>query len=192
MSDQPTINARWISSIVLLALFLVIGIASGMIWWTGDWEQYAWGLTLTLRILWGSWFVLALVTYLTRVTIFGWSFRRYFRWAEDNMPAWTRFRPSKAPWSKSGAVSFSFTVLLTWLTGGCVIATVVMWILRDVTGEWVFWLVFKIIWSSWWVLMIALVLARIAVFGIQRQKEIEEENGPRPPQAGPDRVESNS
>lgn len=192
MSEQHTINAKWISSIVVLALLAVTGVASAIIWRTGDWEQHAWGLTLTLRILWGVWMVIALVTVLTRVTIFGWSFRRYARWAEDNMPAWTRFRPTKAPWSKSAAVSFSFTVLLTWLTGACVIATVVMWILRDVTGEWVFWLVFKIIGASWWVLVIALVLARVAIFGVQRQKQIEENNRPEPSLAGPEKLESKS
>jgi hypothetical protein len=191
MAEQHTINARWISSLVLLALFLVISIASGFIWFTGDWEQYAWGLTLTLRIMWGAWFIAVLVTFLTRVTIFGWSFRRYVRWAEDNMPAWTRFRPSKAPWSKSGVVSFSFTVVLTWLTGACLIATAVMWILSDVTGSWVFWLVFKIIWSSWWVLMIALVYARNQVFDAQRYKAIEETNKPEPSLAGPEKSESN-
>jgi hypothetical protein len=192
MAEQPTINARWISSIVLLALFVVIGIASAFIWFTADWERYAWGLTLALRIMWGSWFVVALVTYLTRVTIFGWSFRRYVRWAEGKMPAWTRFRPSKAPWSKSGAVSFTFTAILTWLTGGCLITTAVMWIISDMTGSWVFWLVFKIIWASWWVLAIGLVLARVAIFGVQRQKQIEETSKPEPSLVGPEKSESKS
>jgi hypothetical protein len=191
MAEQHSINARWISSIVLLALFVVIGIASAFIWFTADWERYAWGLTLALRVMWGSWFVVALVTYLTRVTIFGWSFRRYVRWAEDNMPTWTRFRPSKAPWSKSGAVSFTFTAILTWLTGGCLIATAVMWIFSDMTGAWVFWLVFKIIWASWWVLAIALVLARVAIFGVQRRKQIEETSKPEPSLVGPNKSESN-
>ncbi|MFO0843212.1 MAG: hypothetical protein U0797_12590 [Gemmataceae bacterium] len=193
MAEQHTINAKWISSIVVLALLAVTGVASAIIWGTGDWEQHAWGLALTLRILWGVWMVIALVTVLTRVTIFGWSFRRYARWAEDNMPAWTKFRPTKAPWSKSAAVSFSFTVLLTWLTGACLIATAVMWILSEQTGWWVFVLVFKIIWASWWVLMVALVVARNAVFGVQRRKALEEAtNKPEPSLAGSDKAESNS
>jgi hypothetical protein len=126
------------------------------------------------------WICIALVTILTRVTIFGWSFRRYARWAGDKMPTWTRFRPAKAPWSKSGAWSFSFTVANVALFGACAIASAVMWILSDVTGEWVFWLVLKIIWASWWVLQITLVLVRISVFGIQRQKALQQQNNPPP------------
>ena len=191
MADQPNNAARWISSVVVLALLLVTGIASAIIWWTGDWEHHAWGLTLTLRILWGVWIVIALVTVLTRVTIFGWSFRRYFRWAGDKMPEWARFRPSKAPWSKSSKSSFSFTVVNVALFGLCAVASAVMCILVDVTGEWVFWLVFKIIWASWWVLQITLVLVRVAVFGVQRQKELLEQNNAEPSLVGGERSESN-
>jgi hypothetical protein len=176
----------------VLALLIVASVASAFIWWTGDWEQHGWGLRLTLRILWGTWIVVALVTVLTRVTIFGWSFRRYMRWAEDNMPAWTQFRPIKAPWSKSGAWSFSFTVANVALFGACAVTTVVMWILRDMTGEWVFWLVFKITWASWWVLEIILVLVRVAVFGIQRQKALLEKTQPEHSLAGQQSSESKS
>jgi hypothetical protein len=88
MSEQPTGMARWISSLVVLALLVGIMIASLCLWYFGNWDEYAWGLTLTLRILWGSWVVIALGTILTRVTIFGWSFRQYLR---DNMPTWSRF-----------------------------------------------------------------------------------------------------
>jgi hypothetical protein len=191
MADQPNNTARWVSSVAVLVLLLVTGIASAIIWWTGDWKQHAWGLTLTLRILWGVWIVLALATILTRVTIFGWSFRRYFRRAGDKMPEWARFRPSRAPWSKSGKASFSFTVVNVALFGLCAVATAVMWILVDVTGEWVFWLVFKIIWSSWWVLQITLVLVRVAVFAEQRQRELREQNNKEPSLVGGDPSESN-
>ncbi len=192
MSEQHTINARWISSIVVLALLVVVSIASAFIYWTGNWEEHRWGLTLTLRILWGVWSVIALVTIFTRVTIFGWSFRRYVRWAENNMPSWTRFRPTKAPWSKSGVVSFSFTLTMVLLFCAAAISTAVMWILTDVTGEWVFWLVFKIVWSSWWVLTIGVVLARVAVFGVQRQRELRRQQQPEHSLAGSQHAESDS
>lgn len=191
MADQLNNTVRWVSSVAVLALLLVAGIASAVIWWTGDWGQHAWGLTLTLRILWGGWVVVALATVLTRVTLFGWSFRRYVRWAGDQMPEWARFRPSKAPWSKSGKASFSFTVLNVALFGVCAVATAVLWILVDMTGEWVFWLVFKIIWASWWVLQIILVLVRVTLFGLQRQRELREQNNKEPSLVGGESSESN-
>jgi hypothetical protein len=49
-----------------------------------------------------------------------------------------------------------------------------MYILMDQTGEWVFWLVFKIIWSSWWVLSIATVLTRLAIFGFHKSKSTQD------------------
>jgi hypothetical protein len=84
----------------------------------------------------------------------------------------------KAPWSKSGAASFSFTVIIVSVTAAVAIATVVMWILKDVTGEWVFWLVFKILGASWWVVMVGLVLARIAIFAKGKYGTIGEEKQP--------------
>src|SRR5262245_15544549 len=131
MTDQPTINARWISFLLVLMHLAVTCIASGVIWLKGDWAEYRWGLTLSLKIIWGVWMVAALATLLTHATIVGWSFRKYVRWAGDQMPAWTRFRPTKAPWSKSGAASFSFTVAMVSVTGAIAVAVVVMWILKD-------------------------------------------------------------
>ncbi|MFO0876465.1 MAG: hypothetical protein U0840_03750 [Gemmataceae bacterium] len=181
-----------ISTLVVLALLVVTLVASGCIWWTGDWENHAGGLALALRIIWGLWLLAAVAGILTNVTVFGWSFRRYIRWTGDNLPAWARFRPTRAPWSKSGATSFSFTVAMVSITGVIAITTIIMWILMDVTGEDVFWLVFRILGISWWVLIIALVLARVAVFGIQRRNEILEQNKPEPTLAGHPTSESRS
>lgn len=174
MAEPTTSRARWISFLIVLMHLAATTAASLCLWQLGDWEQHGWGLTLTLRILWGVWVVTAMAVLLTHVTIFGWTFRQYIRWAGDQMPAWARFRPSKAPWSKSGAASFSFTVAMVALTGAAVVTTAVMWILQDVTGTWVFWLVFKILWGSWWVLAIALVIARVSVFGWERTKALRE------------------
>src|SRR5262245_20116306 len=115
--------ARWITSLTVLGLLVAMGIASACLWYFGNWEEHAWGLTLTLRILWGVWGSIALVAILTRVTLFGWSFRRYMRWAGEKMPTWTRLRPAKAPWTKSGKTSFSFTMTMVLVTGGAAIAT---------------------------------------------------------------------
>lgn len=182
--------AGLISTFVVLALLAVALIASGCIWWTGDWENHGWGLTLSLRIVWGLWILAALAAILTHVTIFGWSFRKYIRWTGDQLPAWARFRPSRAPWEKSAAASFSFTVAMVSVTGVIGLVTIVMWILKDVVGDSVFWLVFRILGISWWVLMIGLVLARVAVFGVQRRKEIQEQSKPEPTLAGHQSSES--
>ena len=87
MPEQPSGKAGLITNLVVLALLAGTAIASLCLWYLGDWEGHAWALTLTLRILWGSWIVACLATILTRVTIFGWSFRQYFRWPGDGRPA---------------------------------------------------------------------------------------------------------
>ena len=176
MPEQRPGKAGLITNLVVLALLAGTAIASLCLWYLGDWERHDWALNLTLRILWGSWIVACLATILTRVTIFGWSFRQYFRWPGDGRPTWARFRPSRAPWSKGGKASFSITLAMALLTLGVAVATVVMWILKDETGEWVFRLVFYILWGSWWVLVITLVLVRVAIFGLQRHKAMAERN----------------
>jgi hypothetical protein len=175
-------RAEWIVTLVALVHLVGVAIATVCLWWFGNWERYRDGLTLTLRILWGVWMVHALSAVLTRVTIFGWNFRRYFRLDENGSPESLPVRPTRAPWFKSGKVSFSTTVVLVSLFGSAAIATAVMYILMDVTGEWVFWLVFQIIWSSWWVLSIAAVLIRLALFGADRRRVIEKDaTAPRAP-----------
>ena len=168
--------ARLISILGVILLFVAVSIATACLWWLGDWEVYEFGLTLTLRILWGVWVLLFLAFVLTHVTIFGWSFRNYLRLDEDG-PALAR-RAATAPWYKSGAASFTTTVFIVSLTGVAAIALAVMWILEDVTGHWVFWLVFKILGISYWVLLVAAVVTRIILFG-------REKYGPKiPPKDG--------
>jgi hypothetical protein len=176
MGERQPGKAGRITDLVVLGLLVGTAMASGCLWYLGNWEEHGWALTLTLRILWGSWIVACLATILTKVTIFGWSFRQYFRWQGEGRPPWARFRPSRAPWSKDGKASFSITVAMVSLTGLVAVATVVMWILRDVTGDWVFRLVFYILWGSWWVLVITLVLVRVAIFGWQKHKAMAERN----------------
>jgi hypothetical protein len=165
---KPT-RAGWIVMLVAFCHLIAVLIATACLWWLGNWERYSGGLTLTLRILWGVWVVHALGALLTNVTIFGWNFRRYFRLEGSSGPPAPPLRPTKAPWYKSGKVSFSITVILVSLTGGCAVATAVMYILKDVTGDWVFWLVFKIIWASWWVLVVFTVIVRVTIFESEKK-----------------------
>jgi hypothetical protein len=169
------LNLAWlVLSGVALALLGANLIATGLIVWLGDWQGHGPGLTLALRIVWGSWVVAVLALVLTRVTLFGWSFRRYFRWPGDEDLPPEAPRPTQAPWYKSGAASFAFTVTLVALTGSVAVVTAVLWILGDQITWPVFWLVFKILWGSWWVLSIALVVTRVSIFGWQRKKAIEQ------------------
>jgi hypothetical protein len=183
---------------IVLALLAGCLVTTALLWWLGDWERHPGGLTLTLRIVWGCWLVVLLSALLTRVTIFGWYFRRYFRWPQEGEappvprpPAVVPDRPVRAPWPKSGAASFSITVVLVSLTGTAAVGTVVMWILEDVTGRWVFWLVTSLIWICWWVGAIATVLTRVAIFGAERQRARQQRppegpDGPEPSLSGPD------
>jgi hypothetical protein len=172
--SRKAIRILYTIVLVLLAGSLV---TTGFLWWLGDWEGHPGALTLALRIVWGCWLVVLLSAVLTRMTIFGWYFRRYFRWPQDGeappVPrpaAVVPDRPVRAPWPKSGKASFSITVVLVSLTGTAAVGTVVMWILEGVTGRWVFWLVTSLIWIGWWVAVITTVLTRIALFGVERQR----------------------
>jgi hypothetical protein len=178
-----------IAYLVVLALLAGALIATALMWWLGDWGRHRGGLTLALRIVWGCWLVACLATVLTRVTIFSWYFRRYFRWppggegagpAPPAPPAAPR--PARAPWYKSGKASFSITVVMVSLTGAAAVATAVLWILEDVTGPWVFWLVFRILWATWWVLVIAAVLTRVSIFRRHMKRAVRDEAPPQPPQ----------
>jgi hypothetical protein len=164
--------ANFITSTVVLCLLAVMVIATVALWFLGDWANHSWGLTLTLRILWGIWALAALGSILTKVTIFGWSFRRYFRWDADEAPPANAPRPTKAPWEKSPIISFAMSVSIVSVTGVALVATAVMWILSDVTGEEMFSLVFRWIWAGWWVVMVGLVLARVLMFDAQRKKDL--------------------
>jgi hypothetical protein len=186
MGKPKSTIAGQVSTAVVLALFAAAAVTTVVLYWAGDWERHAWGLTLTWRIVWGCWVVIFLVTLLTRVTIFGWTFRRYFPWpAEAPAPPPTGGvvpRPTRAPWPKSGIESFSITVVMVSLTGAAAIAIAVMWILKDVTGAWVFSLIWKVIGSVWWVLIVSTVVTRVAIFGWHRQQALQHETpaGPGP------------
>jgi hypothetical protein len=165
-------KAGFITSLILLCLLLVTVAVNLLLLWLGNWERDGWGLRLALRIVWGCCVVGCLATLLTRVTIFGWNFRRYLRWPGNpaQAPPDVPRRPTAAPWYKSPAASFSITVVMVSLTGAVAIATAVLWMLVDVIGEWAFWLIFKILWSAWWVGCVATVLTRVAIFGVQKKR----------------------
>jgi hypothetical protein len=191
MTDRGFTKGRWLSSLILVAVVTGTGIAVALMLWLGNWES--WGLQLALRIVLGCCVVICLATILTRVTIFGWNFRRYFRWpGEGGTPppvvAETIPRPARAPWYKSGAASFSITVVLVSLTGAAAVASAVLWILSGVLSPWVLKLVLGIIWASWWVLCIAMVLTRISIFGWHKKRTakvdplpVGTETSPEPP-----------
>jgi hypothetical protein len=178
MEDNRSNKAGWITTLIVVGILGSAAVSSTLLRWLGDWEQHGWGLGLAERIVWGCCLVAALAVILTRVTIFGWSFRHYFRWpgdgaAPDGEKPPGRFRPVRAPWPKSAAASFSSTVVLVSLTGTAVIAWAVVWMLKDVIGDWAYWLVTFILFTAWWVLCIAAVLTRVAIFGWQRKRAIE-------------------
>jgi hypothetical protein len=174
MTERRSGRGRLISTLVVISLLAATLIATVCLWLFVDQERYGFGLTLTLRILWGAWIVTLLATTLTHVTIFGWSFRRYFRWSDDSPPPPQAPRPTRAPWTKGSKTSFSITVVLVSMTGAAAVTTVVLWILEDVIGPNVFWLVTMIVWVSWWVGVIATVLTRIAIFSKQRERRKQE------------------
>jgi hypothetical protein len=183
MAGPRSSVANLVLSVIVVTLGLATIIATICLWAFVDWGRYDWALRLTLRIVWGVWALVFLAALLTRATIFGWAFRRYFRWAGESPPAVPPvIRPTKAPWSKSGKASFLFTVIMTSVTGAIAIAIAVMWVLKDVTGDWVFMLVFKILGISWWVLVVGIVLTRIAIFGWQRGQDLQQQSQPLPAQ----------
>jgi hypothetical protein len=175
--------AKWITP---LAVFLLVATLLTSVWLYlfVDSEQYSWELTLAFRILWGCWIVALFAIILTRVTIFGWSFRRYFRWDEPTPPPTPAPRPTRAPWNKGGKSSFGFTVSMVSVTGAAAVAIVVLWMLEGVIGNWTFWLVCMIIGVVWWVTVITLVLTRVAIFGTQRHKKKTTEPSEQREQAG--------
>lgn len=167
--------ARTIPDLIVLGLLAASAVASLCLWFFGNWDEYGFWLALALRIVWGCWIVACLATVLTKVTIFGWTFRKYFRWPTAERPPDARIRPTRAPWVKSAAASFSFTVAMVSVTGAFAIAWAVMFILSGVVGEWVYWLVSMILGVTWWVTMVTLVLVRVAVFAAQRKKALTEQ-----------------
>jgi hypothetical protein len=181
--DRPR-RARVIATFVVLGHLVATLIAIACLGWLGNPESF--GVTLAERILWAVWIVHALAQVLTRVTIFGWNFRRYFRPSGDERPPAPPLRPTRAPWYKSGTVSFTTTVFLVALTGACGLAILVMYTLKGVVGDRVYWLVCMIIFCSWWPLVIAAVIFRVALFGKEkkRAKQTPATEKPEPSLAG--------
>jgi magnesium-transporting ATPase (P-type) len=175
MLEVRSTKSGFVTAIIAGSFLAVAVVATILIWWLGDWQNYAWPLDLTLRILWGCFVVALAATTLTRVTIIGWRFRRYFRTAEQATPppdpvgVGTR-RPTIAPWYKSGVLSFSMTVSLVAVVGATALTSAVIWIMGDVFGDWVMWLVLKILWAVAWIAVIAIVLTRVGVFRMYMKK----------------------
>lgn len=172
-----------ISILVLVTLLVSFTITSLVLWGMGDWERHEWGIKLTLKIMWGSWFVLVTATVLTWVTKVGWHFRRL---VPDRAPM-ALLKAIQAgiepyAWAKTGWTSFSITVALVSLFGTAVLASVLLWIIGDwKEDEGALTLALKLIWGIWWVLCIATVLTRVAIFGVQRNRRMPPHGGPEPP-----------
>ncbi len=160
-----------ISSIVLLTLAVAFGIVTLVLWLAGDWEEYSWGLWLTLKIMWGTWLIATAAITLTRVTMFGWQFRKLRPDAGPRALAMALAAEIKpASWFKSGSTSFAITVVLVSLTGAAFLASLLIWII----GDWresrrALEVSYGAIWGSWWVLCIIIVLIRIGLFTRQRR-----------------------
>ena len=168
-------RAWLILSLVVLVTLVGAVAAHVLLVQLGDWENHREELTLAVRIIWVVWGLVAASIILTRVTVFGWSFRRYFRWdGEGELPPGAP-RPTKAPWYKSAAASFGFTVAIVSITGVAVLVTAAVSLLMDPLQSQVYGLVVRIIWGSWWVLLITLVLIRITIFGLQRRDAVKSE-----------------
>jgi hypothetical protein len=173
--------------IVAGSLLLGAAVTTALLWWLGDWEHHGFGLTLALRIVWGVTLLTGLASLLTRATMFGWYFRRYFGRADPAAPQAAEPLPTTPPWPKSGKASFSITLILVSLTGAALVATAVLWMLADVLGWLYLRLIVGLIWGAWWVLVIAAVLTRVAIFGtekkraIQANKEVESPSSPSEP-----------
>ena len=186
MIDPASTKSGFVTFVIAAAFVAGTVVATALIWGLGDWQRYPWALDLTLRILWGCCLVAVAATLLTRLTIIGWYFRRYFRPAEQAVPPPEPIgtgprRPTTAPWYKSGALSFSMTVTLVALAGAAVVASVVIYVLGDVFGDALMWLILKCIWGVFWVVCIAVVLTRLGVFRMHMLRGKQAAQPPEPP-----------
>jgi magnesium-transporting ATPase (P-type) len=169
MLEVRSTKSGFVTAVIAGSFLVVAIIATILIWQLGDWQNDGWALSLTLRILWGCCIVAIAAATLTRVTMVGWNFRRYFRAGEHATPPRDPVgvgvrRPTVAPWYKSGILSFSMTVSLVAVVGATAIASAVIWVMGTVFGDAVMWLILKIIWAVAWIAVIALVLTRVGVF----------------------------
>lgn len=193
MIDPGSTKSGFVTFVIAAAYVAGTAVATALIWWLGDWQGYPWALHLTLRILWGCCLVAVAATLLTRLTIIGWYFRRYFRPAEQAVPPPEPIgtgprRPTRAPWYKSGALSFSMTVSLVSLAGVTAVASAVIWVMGDVFGNDLMWLILKCIWGAAWIAAIAIVLTRVGVFRLHMLKGKAAESRAEPPEQSSDRL----
>lgn len=168
-------RAWLILSLVVLVTLLGAVAANIFLVLLGDWDNHEAELTLAVRVIWVVWGLVAASIVLTRVTVFGWSFRKYFRWDGEGEPPPGTPRPIKAPWYKSAAASFGFTVAIVSITGVAVLVTAILSLLLNPFESQVYGLAVKIVWASWWVLLIILVLIRVTIFGLHRRDSVKEE-----------------
>ena len=188
MTDQRPPKSAIVTGVIAASVLAGTAVASALIWLLGDWQSHGWGLQLAQYILWGCCVVGLVATVLTRVTIIGWHFRRYIRPAEqptlprDPVSGGPR-RPVRAPWYKSGALSFSMTVTLVSLAGTTAVASAVILILgaAGVFGDSLTWLILRIILGVFWVVCIITVLARVGLFRLHMLKAKRELNQEPPP-----------
>lgn len=158
-------------NIALVTLLFAAVLVSAILGLAGNWQKHDSGLSLALKILWGVWLVLFVANLLTHATIAGWKFGRP---RPSEWPAALRkaFAEGVRPpsWFKGRAASFTITVVLVSLLGAAVLASVCLWIIGDWDTEaGPLGLTLKIIWGSWWVLVIITVLVRITIFDRQRR-----------------------
>src|SRR5262249_12923245 len=157
--------ALLILSIVVLALLTPCIVTTIFLFVFGDWEHHAWGIQLTLKVMWSIWLAVLASWGLTYVTMFGWHFRRPnpSEWPHALVRAWNEGVQPPALF-KSASTSFTITIVLVSLFGAAFLASLCLWVIGDWSeGRGPLWLALKIIWGTWWVLAIATVLVRVAI-----------------------------
>ena len=182
-----------ILTLVVLSLLTTCIVTTVFLCVFGDWENHAWGMQLTLKVMWGVWLLVVVASGLTYVTMFGWHFRRPHpsEWPKALMRTWKGGVKPPAMF-KSASASFTITVVLVSLFGATVLASVCLWVIGDWSeGHGPMMLALKIIWGTWWVLAIATVLVRVAIFGAHRRRAQEQklhkgdQGGTTPPAPDP-------
>ncbi|MBI1913446.1 MAG: hypothetical protein HYS12_01620 [Planctomycetes bacterium] len=176
MSDPRAKLAMLILSIVVLSLLLPCIPTTIFLFVFGDWKNHAWGIELTLKVMWSVWLAVLASWGLTYVTMFGWHFRRPHpsEWPKALVRAWNEGVQPPAMF-KSASASFTITVVLVSLFGAAFLASLCLWIIGDWSEGWgPLWLALKFIWGVWWVLAIATVLVRVAIFGAHRRRAREQ------------------
>jgi len=183
MADSRSRLATLICTVVVLSLLVSCVITTALLWAFGDWDKHGWGLTLALKIMWAVWLIVLVSTALTYVTMFGWHYRRPRpgEWPAALRRVWSEGVTPPA-WFKSSSASFAITVVLVSLFGAAFLASVLLWVIGDWSGgSGPLVLTLKIVWGSWWVLAIATVLVRVAIFGNQWKRGQQQKAGEAPP-----------